>query len=676
MNSEIKLFSKGIHNLLSNEDIPKEASAGSYNWITKDGRIILVGGRQRLGAEGAVGRVNSMWSGYNTKGIIVVYRKTTDKLQYWKNGWQDILTGLTDSPFSCANYSSLAGAFTLFNGDDGFWLINNANPESAIDLYDPAKNFKGQILIDRGRCLLWDMPNDKTGLRGSWIDRQNATVYKPITGEAIGAAGTKTYSGTLAFKSGGAKRISFALSITDTSELFTDNFDGTLKGSNGGTGTINYATGVYTLEFKNITVAAVTAKYQWQDFTDKGLADFIPSSTRKAGEAFQFPQDEGGDPILNVLIGQDGAYYSIKKHSAFRLEITPTDVDAENILFRKELGLPSSKASISTSNGIVFINTANPSDPNLTILRKNQFDEVEPYVICGHFDFGQYKYDEAVMENYERYVAVACKTKDADKNNVILFINATDQTVDIIKYEANSFAKDGIKLYVGSPISEDVYEILVGHDDEDLSIENEWKSKAEKYNTNKLTKFRRLRLQGLIDVDQKVDIYLDTDNSGWSKVGTVDGHADYVDYANPQTIGANPIGTQQLGGDDASSAYPYFCEIKVKATKFRKRTLMFKATGIGYVDINYVMDWDILTFEDRMPKKYRVKSIEEIVDGVFGTGTYQGTEIYTHEENNEMYVTFGAGNANGSWRMIVVGQQFRLQRKENGIWEDKQQYIP
>ena len=611
---ENKVFSKGIHNLLVEDIIPQEAASSSFNWITQDGRIKLIGGRQRVGSEGAVGQINALWAGYKTNGDKVLYRKTADKLQYL-NGttWEDVLTGLTDTEFSCQNYSSLAGAFTLFNGEDGFYLINNANPDSAINIYNSTKNFKGYILVDRGRCLLWNRKEDKTGLYGSWIDKQNSTVYTQVTNEAIGALGSINYTGTLAFKAGGSSRNCFAVTFKGLTasgeELFTDNYDGTLTGSLGGSGTINYATGVYNINFSETTTGAVTSTYQWQDFTNKGLADFSKSATRLAGEGFQFPQDEGGDAILNVLVGQDGAYYSIKKQSCYRLDIDEKDDNATNIVYRKELGLDNWRGAISTSNGIVFINTANPDKPILTILRKNQFDNVEPYPICIHFNFGDYDFSDACMDTYERYVVLACKTKGADKNDVILFINVIDQTVDIVKYEARVFAKDGIKLYVGSPISQDVYQILVGFDDEDLAIQNEWISKSENYGSINLKKYRRLRFKGLIDVDQKIDIYQNNDNSGWIKIGEIDGRADYVDYTNPQTIGANFIGGQQLGGDDLTNAYPYFCELRVKMSKFNERKLKFVATGIGYAEISYQCDWDIQMFDNRLPKGYRIKKL-------------------------------------------------------------------
>lgn len=683
MNSEIKAFSKGIHNTLAANLIPREASSGANNWLTQSGRIKLAGGRQRVGMEGLVGSMRGLWTGYNVHGDKIMYRKTANKLQYLVGDeWFDILIGLTDTEFSCANYSSLAGNFTLFNGRDGFWLINNGDVEHAINLYLSTKNYLGYIMIDRGRCILWNRDfKDFTGLYGSRIDLQNATTYTQVTSEAIGVLGSKHYVGTLAFKAGNARAFNFSTTFTaltgDGQELFTDNLDGTLTSDKGGTGTIHYATGGYIIDFNGTTTGAVTSSYQHQDFTNKGIADFTKSTSRLASEGFQFPQDEGGDPILTVVIGQDGAYYSLKRQSAYRLKIEETDLNAVNEIYRKDMGIQSWKGAISTAKGIVFINTANELNPILTILIKNQLgDNVEPVIICPHFRFSDYDFTDAAMDTYDMYVIIACKRKGSDENDVILFVNLADKTVDVIEYEAMAFAKDGVKLYCASSISQDVFRILVGFDDEDLSIQNYFETKDEDYGRPELKKYRRLRFGGLIEPDQKVDVYQDSDGSGYSIIGTIDGKADYVDYSTPQAIGYNTFGGAQIGGDDIASAYPFYCELKVKVTKFGKRKLKLVATGIGYVEIQEIMDWDIQLFENRIPKKYRTKRLDEIVDAVFGPGTFVGAEVLTGEIAGERYIVFGPSNVEGSWRMIVNGPDFILQRYESGAWANKTEYTP
>ena len=618
MDKSINAFVSGIYNLIDPENTPKDSSQDSKNWITQDGKIILAGGRKALGDEGLIGRTNMLWYGYKAKGGKVLYRKINDKIQYLLvDTWTDVITGLTDIDMSVANYSSLAGAFTLFCNADGFWMVNNAHPASAIDLYDSTKNYKGYILIDKGRALLWNRPGDKTGLYGSWIDKQNSTSYTNVASEAIGALGSITYTGTLAFKAGGARRNCFGGSssgafftgtVAAGTETFVDNYDGTITGSRGGTGTINYNTGAYSVTFSAITTGAVTSNYQWQDFAIKGIADFSKSSPRQEGEGFQFPQDEGGDPILNVLVGQDGAYYSMKEQSTYRLSIDADDKNATNEVFRKDIGLPYWKASISTGNGIVFMNTANPTKPEMTVLRQNPLgDNLEPIVLFPQFKFSNYNYDSAVFDTYDRYIVVSCKLQNSVNNDIILLCNINSNTVDVVNYNATWFAKDEGNLYVGYPLTKSVYQIFSGFDDDGLPVDNYWIGKDDLLDTDNLKKVRRLRFKGLIDPDQSLAVYLDLDNSGFSLVGTIYGRGSYVDYSSPQTIGSNFIGSEQIGGGDTSIAYSYFCEIKVKTSKFRARTIKLVATGIGYVDVDSETDFNILQFENRIPSKYRNK---------------------------------------------------------------------
>lgn len=607
-NKEIALFKSGTHNLLDNEVIPSDAAQDSNNWYTADGKIKLIPGRFLIGAEGVAGKVTGEIFGYKVDGTKVHWRKIGTKIQYLNGStWTDVITGLTSTAdYSFTNYSSLAGSFTFAIGYDGIYKMNNANPASYNTMYDSTKNFKGKAFIDKGRMILWDRPEDKTGIYGSWIDNQRAVsgstgVYTAVAGEA-----TTSLTGTLAFKAGGATRNCFAVTITITAsgEVYTDNYLGVLTGSLGGTGTINYITGAYTLSNAGVGTAA----YQWENSNLRGVTDFGKSATRLAGEGFQFPQDEGGDPILNVVIGSDG-YYSMKKQSAYRLFIDANDTDAVNEVFRKELGLLSYRGAISTGKGIVFINTANQEKPEMTILQKNLTgDAVEPVVLFSHFKFANYLYDDCTLETYDRYILVSCKTLDATNNDTILLCDTLNKTVDITSFSGRTFArKDGL-LYMGSSVSETVYQLYTGFDDDNFSISNFWTGKGETWGESKLKKYRKLRLKGSISPVQSYQVYISYDDAGNQLVGTVLGSGSYVDYSSPQDIGSNTIGTAQIGGDVVSNIYPYFVEIRLKKVpKFRKRSITFVALGIGYVDIDSQLDKDIELYQDKIPARFRQK---------------------------------------------------------------------
>lgn len=96
--------------------------------------------------------------------------------------WTDTVTGLTDgAEYTFARYQSLAGTFVYATGSDGIYKICTANPGNYASMYDSTKNFKGKSIITTGRMLMWDLPNDKTGLYGSRIDAQDSTVYTTVT---------------------------------------------------------------------------------------------------------------------------------------------------------------------------------------------------------------------------------------------------------------------------------------------------------------------------------------------------------------------------------------------------------------------------------------------------------------------------------------------------------------
>lgn len=607
-NSEIKIFNSGTHNILDDSLIPPDAASAENNWFTENGRIKLVGGRINVGAEGASGMITGEIFGYKVDGSTIQYRKSGATIQYFDGTtWQTVISGLTvAADYAFSNYSSLAGAFTFFFGIDGIFKINNANPASYISLYNSTKNFKGRAFIDRGRTILWNRKEDQTGLFGSFVDAQNSTVYNTVTGEA-----TTSLTGTLAFKAAGATRNAFGVTITLTvsGEVYTDNYLGVLTGSLGGTGTINYATGAYTLSNSGVGTAA----YQWEDSNIKGVTDFTHSSTRLAGEGFQFPQDIGGDAILNVVVGPDGAYYSAKSKSFYRLDISDDDLTADNNVYRQDIGIQSWRAVVSMQLGIIFMNTANPEKPELTLLQKNPIGgEVEPLVLFSQFDFSQYTWNDCCIDTYNKYILVACMSLNSTFNDTILLGDVANKKIDITSYPARTFAKDSGNLYVGSPISLSVYKIYNGFDDMGLSIDNFWTGKNElfqgKGQPTALKKHRKLRLRGLINPNQSYGVYINYDDAGAQLVGTVIGSGSYVDYSNPQSVGSNTVGGAQVGGDNITDAYPYFLELRIKKPpKFLKRKITFKALGIGYVDIAYQNDLDILYYEDKLPTRFRQK---------------------------------------------------------------------
>lgn len=591
-----------IHTIpADSEQIPPQASQDSLGWISTDGQIELCRGRFLIGAEEtANGYVKWEHFGYKADWTAVHFRKINTIIQYYNGStWADTVTGLTSSAeYTFSNYQSLAGTFVYATWADGIYKIHTANPWSFTSMYDSSKNFKGKSMIATARMVMWDLPNDKTGLYGSYVDEANATTE---TAEVL----ADTASGTLSFKAWDAKRTCFAVVITDTSsgEVFTDNYNWVLVGSLGGSGTINYTTGAFTTSQSG----GGTATYQWEMSNNNGITDFTKSGTRLAGEWFLFRQDEGGDAILNVTY-LDGSYWSLKSKSAYKLTIGADDTTANNNVFRTNLGLPNWRATVSTGQGIFFLNTAT-SETKLTILTPNTLgDNLYPKVLAEQFNFSQYTWDNCCMGTYGEFIIFSGKSFGADSNDRLFLYNFRRGTVDVIGYSARTIAQNGTSLYIGDSTTDNVYEILSGFDDDDQTIENYWISGDELFGTQNLKKVKRFRIKWVITPEQQIQIYSSSDNSDFTLLGTVRWDWTYVDYEENYNIGSQGIGMAIIGGEsDNVLGNTFLAEIKVSQSKFRKRSIKLIATGIGYVSVNMYQDTKIQNFWGRLPTKYRSK---------------------------------------------------------------------
>lgn len=601
MEQSVRQFTSGTHNVLPDELIPKDAASSSLNWLTRDGKIELIYGRRSIGGDGATGKNYGEHFGYRADGTAVHFRKAGTKIQYLNGStWTDIITGLTVGDVTFSNYQSLAGAFTyIFSPIDGLYKICTANPGSYATLYDSSKNFKGYGFIDKGRTIMWGIKTDPTGLRGSYIDAQNSTVYTSVSGEA-----TVSLGGTLAFKAGGSKRTCFGVTITltGTGEVYTDNYNGVLSGSLGGTGTINYMTGAYTVSNAGVGTAA----YQWEDSNVKGVTDFTKSSTRLAGEGFVVRQDAGGDAI-KVVIPHDGSYFSFKTHSCYQFTLDNADTAPTNELIRTDIGVNSLRSAVGTGAGIVFMNTANPTEPKINILKRNlNGDNFDTQPLFDHFQWNQFTYNDVMVDSWDKYILIGC-AYDSTENNRLVLANMIDNTVDTTYYGVRAIAKDSGYLYGADPVSLTTYELFTGTDDNGIAITNDWVSNGDTYGSDVLKKVKKFRFKGALSPDQAIEVYISLDSEPFRLVGTILGTGSYVDNTTSYAIGTSMIGASTIGGDDTLPVYNFFMEIKVRAAKFRKRKLKFVSTGIGYAALEQMIDFDIWTYQDKLPRQYRTK---------------------------------------------------------------------
>lgn len=619
---DIEAFTSGTHNLVSDELIPNDAASDSLGWQTRDGKIELMYGRQAQGAEGATGKVWAKHVGFKTNGESVFFRKVWDgtegKIQYLNvSTWTNVITGLTNSDVTFTNYASVSGNYVYVGGpQDGLFKIVTANPGDYADVYDATKNFKGYMFIDKGRAIMWNTTTDNSGLYGSHIDAQDSDVYTTVSGEAFSGG-----SGTLAFKAGGTTRTCFgaAFTITGSGELYTDNFDGTLTGNAGGTGTINYMTGAFTIS----DTAAGTVEYQWEDSNANGVTDFSKSATRLAGEGFVVRQDAGGDSI-KVVIPFDGAYFSFKENSVYQFTLDVEDTNPKNELIRTDVGVNTLRSVVGTSVGIMYLNTGNPSRPMVNILQRNPIGDnfiTTPYF--PQFKFQNYTYNDTALFAWDKYLLVSV-AQDSANNNRLLLCDMQEKTVDIAPYGLRCFAQDSGFLYGGDPVSQTSYELFTGFDDMKGKVQNYWISKGDTLGIKELKKNKHFIFRGEIDPAQAISVSVSVDDGEFQRVGTILGTGDYVDYNSTYAIGTTFVGQGTIGGDDDKTIYGFLMKLKVRMPKYRKRTIRLEALEYGYCAIQQITDFDVWQYEDKLPKKYRSKQNVSLD----GATTNQDTPTY------------------------------------------------
>lgn len=624
---EVKTFPYGIIDTVEDQAIPDGAASASLNWLTFGDRIELRRGIALLGTENTgTGEIQGQGIALKNDGTQVMYRKRGRKLEYYDTStsdWVEVGSNIfpvaaTNDYVSFANYASLAGnQFFICSPNAGPFKIMAANPGSYTDLTDPSKNFQGYIKVKQNRMFLWGRMKDKTGVYGSYIDTAS---YTTVTAENRhnGDGATKTFTGTLAFKGGGAVRTSFGVTFTDGTETFTDDYNGVLTGSLGGTGTINYTSGAYSITFNTAPVVGVnniTSTYQWENSNNTGITDFTKSATRLAGQGFVFRQDDGGGAVQNVLSYGD-VEYCMHETKTWALTLTATDTNATNNIYRDRVGIPNWQAATETGSGVYYVDFADQSDPQVRVLTiDTQTAQVVPKSISKArklegeligIDLSNYRFDKAVVREWGDYILVACRYKDATKNNTLLTYNKVTGAWDKHDLSASALVLYNGTLVGGDSLSSNSYTLFSGFDDDESLIANSWEGNLSDLEIEYLKKCKKFILQGKIQASQAYEVYIAVDNGAYALVGTISGTGSYVDAGNPYLVGTETVGSHVIGdGGDGVNAFNYEHALTLRIDKFQKAKLKFMATTIGYISINRYKWFDIRLYSKRVLQKYK-----------------------------------------------------------------------
>jgi hypothetical protein len=585
-------------------------ASDSLNWVTaKFGdHIELRRGTALLGqtrTPGA-GKITGLGVAIRYDGTQIPYWSRARKIEYYDATTDDRIEVGSDLLPAAASgedvwfapYQNLAGSFMYCGSpNSGVYKIPAANPGSAVD--QQVNNFRfGVFNFSQGRSRAGQRNgttagnNDKTGLYWSAIDKALLGSFTQTTGEPYGTGDgvTKTFAHTLAVVSG--KKTCMYPSVTDTVETFTDDRNGTMVGSLGGTGTINYATGAVSVTFITapVNLQAITCSYYTEDATSGGVLDFDTSVTG-AGKAKIFRQDDGGGAFQNIIDFQSVSY-GLHLLRTWATTQTLDDTSSTNLPYRN-IGIAYPLSASAAPEGILLIDTSNPTDPKVRRLEIQQNTTnltIVPTPISDAIDLSGYAFAYGVAKRWGEYELISIQAYVngvANLFNSVTFIrNVTSGAWDRLDYRISCAETYNGSLIAGDPLSANVFTLFSGFDDDDLPITNYWQDGQLNLGTMNLKRAHFMRVTGLIQKDQDIQVSLIMDDGTPVSAFLIQGDGSYVDQGINTPIGSYTIGSKVIGGGGEATAHPFDVTFPIHTDVFQYVSVKFEAQGIGYAEID------------------------------------------------------------------------------------------
>jgi hypothetical protein len=216
--------------------------------------------------------------------------------------------------------------------------------------------------------------------------------------------------------------------------------------------------------------------------------------------------------------------------------------------------------------------------------------------ISDALDLTPYGFSKNVVFRWGDYEVFAISEKVSGTENTFnskMFIrNVFSDIWDLVDFYASCLAEYGGTLIAGDSISNNIFTLFSGYDDDGDVIPNYWTSGEDNLGTDRLKTCRRMVIEGLIQKEQDVKIYISYDSGKFTEVKTIEGDGAYVDSGINTYIGASTIGSHVIGGGGADTAHPFRADFALNSDKFQTARVKFEATGVGYVEI------DEYTFKD------------------------------------------------------------------------------
>lgn len=371
-------------------------------------------------------------------------------------------------------------------------------------------------------------------------------------------------------------------------ETFLDDRNGGLVGTAGGTGTINYATGAYSVTFFAVTSGSVTADYYVEKSTSTGILDFSGSTF---GQGATFRQDDGGGNLMAIW-PINNVEYCIHLLKTWQLTTATSSADTSTNLPYRNVGITYPRAAVQTPTGILMADLSRPTEPkfrSLQIAPNTTNLTIEPLATSDALDLTPYAFDYCtafVWGEYEIFCVQEKINGTANTFNSVMFIrNTYSKAWDKLDYYASCLGEYAGTLIAGDPITNNVFTLFSGFDDDGDVIPNSWRDGDMNLGSENLKRVNRMVINGLIDRDQSIKVSLSYDAGAFVDVFTIQGDGAYVDVGINTSIGSQTIGSQTVGGGAGVSSHPFEVDFPINSEKFETVSIKFEALEIGHAEI-------------------------------------------------------------------------------------------
>ncbi len=501
------------------------------------------------------------------------------------------------------------------------------------------KNFLGaslaQISGNRTACFVRvagavDAGTTITGISKATLAVVNVASHSLVAGDAViifGAVGMTEINSLIGYVVT-ANVTDITIDINSTSfttwsgsgkiykaEILSDDKNGIMESPEGGTGTINYATGAYNVTFKTAPTNStdIIGEYSYESSTSTGVLDFsisYSSGVRVPASGDSMRQFAGSGK-LNLALPFSNLFFCGHEKNLWQVAI-PSDDSATgrtNLPYREQVGIPSIFGGFTGTKGAYFVDFHDKNSKPL-IKRLEVFtggaaatNTVVPKIISDAIDLTGYNFDNAVVFEWGAYVLVACAqirngAVDSFNSRVFLY-NTMSGTWDLLDYPVTQFAEFMGSLIAGDPFTNNIVTLFNGFDDDDVLYQNYWTSKWDDLDFQGQKRVRRFTMDGFIQPTQKIRVYFAFDEGSFVPFFDIDGNGKYVNKTQKVSVGSKVLGYSPVGGGEIVFASPFWIEFKVNTGRFQYIRVKFEAIGDGkgggggYAQINYYEYTDI-----------------------------------------------------------------------------------